>query len=191
DVWPTPTGRERRVYRIGRREVDLIEAKPHIAYIGAELQDKYTRYGWDLAVRDLIATGLHRTDLLLRPVTAAQRRRIDSTLRVCGLTRLAARRFSSLSYGQKRLALLARALVQAPDWLLLDEFYNGLDTQYRGRIDRVLDAARAAGTSWIVTTHRAGDVPRGTRGVIELRAGRLRSVTALSRTRLTRLARGA
>jgi len=191
DVWPTPTGRERRVYRIGRREVDLIEAKPHIAYIGAELQDKYTRYGWDLAVRDLIATGLHRTDLLLRPVTAAQRRRIDSTLRVCGLTRLAARRFSSLSYGQKRLALLARALVQAPDWLLLDEFYNGLDSQYRRRIDRVLDTARTAGRSWIASAHRAADVPRGTVGIIELRAGRLRSVTALSRTRLARLARGA
>ncbi len=191
DVWPTPTGRERRVYRIGRREVDLIEAKPHIAYIGAELQDKYTRYGWDLAVRDLIATGLHRTDLLLRPVTAAQRRRIDSTLRVCGLTRLAARRFSSLSYGQKRLALLARALVQAPDWLLLDEFYNGLDSQYRRRIDRVLDTARAAGRSWIASAHRAADVPRGTVGIIELRAGRLRSVTALSRTRLARLAREA
>ena len=191
DVWPTPTGRERRVYRIGRREVDLIEAKPHIAYIGAELQDKYTRYGWDLAVRDLIATGLHRTDLLLRPVTAAQRRRIDSTLRVCGLTRLAARRFSSLSYGQKRLALLARALVQAPDWLLLDEFYNGLDSQYRRRIDRVLDTARAAGRSWIASAHRAADVPRGTIGIIELRAGRLRSVKAISRTRLASLAREA
>ncbi len=188
DVWPTPTGREQRIYRIGRRELDVIEAKPHIAYIGAELQDKYTRYGWDLAVRHLIATGLHRTDLLLRPVTAAQRRRIDSTLRACGLTRLAARRFSSLSYGQKRLALLARALVQAPDWLLLDEFYNGLDSQYRRRIDRVLDAARAAGRSWIASAHRAADVPRGTDGVIELRAGRLHSMKTLSRTRLARLA---
>ncbi len=191
DVWPTPTGREQRIYRIGRRELDVIEAKPHIAYIGAELQDKYTRYGWDLAVRDLIATGLHRTDLLLRPVTAAQRRRIDSTLRACGLTRLAARRFSSLSYGQKRLALLARALVQAPDWLLLDEFYNGLDSRYRRRIDRVLDAARAAGRSWIAAAHRAADVPRGTDGIIELHAGRLYSMKALSRAQLLRLAREA
>ncbi len=191
DVWPTPTGREQRVYSIGRREVDVIEAKPRIAYIGAELQDKYSRYGWDLAVRDLLATGLHRTDLLLRPATAAQRRRIDSTLRACGLTRLAARRFSSLSYGQKRLALLARALVQAPDWLLLDEFYNGLDSRYRRRIDRVLDGVRAAGRSWIAAAHRAVDIPRGTDGIIELRAGRLQSMKPLSRTRLARLAREA
>ena len=190
DVWPTPTGREKRIYRLGRREIDLIEAKPRIAYVGAELQDKYTRYGWDLSVRDLIATGLHGTDLLLWPATAAERKRTAATLRACGLGRLAARRFSSLSYGQKRLALLARALVQAPDWLLLDEFYNGLDAVYRRRIDRILDAARAAGQSWIAVTHRAGDVPRGTRGIIELDEGRLRSIKALGRTVVARLARG-
>ena len=179
DVWPTPTGREQRIYRVGRREVDLIEAKARIAYVGAELQDKYTRYGWDLRVRDMIAAGLHGTDLLLWPATAAERGKIAATLRRCGLGRLAAREFSSLSYGQKRLALLARALAQEPDWLLLDEFYNGLDTAYRRRIDRVLDAARAAGQSWIAVTHRAGDVPRGTRGIIELHQGRLLSVKPL------------
>ena len=186
-VWPTPTGRERRIYRIGRREIDLIEAKRRMVYIGGELQDKYTRYGWDLSVHDLIATGLQQSDLLLRAATSAERRRIEKTLRACGLRGLAARRFSSLSYGQKRLALLARALVQAPDWLLLDEFYNGLDADYRQRIDRVLDAARAAGQSWIVTTHRAGDIPRDTRGIIELREGRLQSMRRLSRVELARL----
>ena len=67
-VWPTPTGREKRSYRLGRRHVDLIEAKQRIAYIGAELQDKYARYGWNLVVFDVLATGLHRTDLLQRPI---------------------------------------------------------------------------------------------------------------------------
>lgn len=187
DVWPTPTGRERRIYRVGRRELDLIEAKARIAYVGAELQDKYTRYGWDPSVRDMIAAGLHGTDLLLWPATAAEHRKIASTMRACGLGRLAARTFSSLSYGQKRLALLARALAQKPDWLLFDEFYNGLDTAYRRRIDRILSAARAAGQSWIAVAHRAGDVPRGTRGIIELHQGRLRSIKALRRVAAARL----
>jgi molybdate transport system ATP-binding protein len=187
DVWPTPNGREARIYRIGRRVVDLMEAKHRIAYIGAELQDKYTRYGWDLGVKDLIATGLHRTDLLLSPITTAEHRQVDAILRACDLRRHAARRFSSLSYGQKRLALLARALVQAPDWLLLDEFYNGLDLECRSRIDRMLETARGAGTSWIAATHRAGDVPLGTCGLIELCAGRLKSMRVLRDTELASL----
>jgi molybdate transport system ATP-binding protein len=191
DVWPTPTGREERIYRIGHRRVDLTEAKSRIAYIGAELQDKYTRYGWNLPVQDLLATGLHRTDLLLRPATRAERSRIEATLHACGLERLAARRFLSLSYGQKRLALLARALVAAPDWLCLDELYNGLDPRFRRRIDRVLAAARTAGRSWIAAAHRACDIPRGTHGIIELREGRIGSVRVLHGADLAQLTRQA
>lgn len=187
DVWPTPTGREAREYRVGRRRVDLGEAKQRMAYIGAELQDKYVRYAWNPTVDDLLATGLHGTDLLLQPPTLEERRRTSRMLKLCGLTHLRRRRFLSLSYGQKRLALLARALVREPDWLLLDEFYNGLDVDYRRRIDRILEHARRRGQSWIAAAHRAMDVPRGTSGLIELHAGRLRSATRLRGATLARL----
>jgi molybdate transport system ATP-binding protein len=187
-VWPTPTGREKLVYRLGRRRVDRIEAKQRIAYVGAELQDKYARYGWNLTVRELLATGLHRTDLLQQRVTAAQGRRVDAMLELAGLESLAARRFLALSYGQKRLALLARALIQEPDWLLLDEFYNGLDRDYRGRIDAVLERVRRRGQAWIAAAHRAVDVPRGTSRLIDLRAGVIRSITPLRAADLARLA---
>jgi molybdate transport system ATP-binding protein len=176
DVWPTPTGREARTYRVGARTVDVIAAKERIAYLGAELQDKYSRYAWDLPVQDLLATGLHRTELLNRPVTAQERRRVAAMLTRCGLAHLKERRLLSLSYGQKRLALLGRALVREPDWLLLDEIYNGVDADCRRRIDGLLEGARAAGQSWIAAAHRAVDVPAGTGGCIELRAGRLHSI---------------
>jgi molybdate transport system ATP-binding protein len=204
DVWPTPgtprNARSRpgpsgaapisdgRHYRVGRQSVELIDAKRRVAYVGAELQDKYARYGWNLCVRDLVATGLHRTDLLLLPVTPPQAKRVSAALRLCGLRRHAAREFLSLSYGQKRLALLARALVQDPDWLLLDEFYNGLDADYRRRIDTVLDAAVRRGQSWVATAHRAGDVPRGTRCMLELAQGRVHAVKRIHPSDLARLA---
>jgi len=198
DVWPTPVaragraGKERaapqRSYRLGSRPVDLIEAKPRIAYLGAEQQDKYVRYGWNLRVGDLVTTGLHRTDLLLRPATPLEARRVAAALRACGITRYAMRHYASLSYGQKRLALLARALVQRPDWLLLDEFYNGLDADYRRRIDAVLAAARGRDQSWIATAHRAADVPGGTRRMLLLEEGRVRAVKLIRASDLKRLA---
>jgi molybdate transport system ATP-binding protein len=201
DVWPTPGGPRPprraspdpagRWYRVGRRPMDLIDAKSRVAYVGAELQDKYARYGWNLSVRDLVATGLHRTDLLLLPVTAADARRVTATVRACGLSRHAGRKFLTLSYGQKRLALLARALVQQPDWLLLDEFYNGLDAAYRRRIDTVLAAARRRGQSWVATAHRALDVPRGTRQMLELTDGEVHAVRRVQPKDLERLRRRA
>ena len=191
DVWPTPGGAASsaagRQYRLGRHAVDVIEAKSRVAYIGAEQQDKYARYDWNLCVRDLVATGLHRSDLLLLPVTPPQAKRVAATLRACGLRALAAREFLSLSYGQKRVALLARALVQDPDWLLLDEFYNGLDWDFRRRIDDILDAARRRGQSWVATAHRAMDVPRGTLRLLELRAGRVGAAKRMDSSDLRRL----
>jgi molybdate transport system ATP-binding protein len=193
DLWPSPSGkhpggrRPQRSYRLGPHATDLIEAKSRMAYIGAERQDKYARYGWNLRVSDLIATGLHRTDLLLAPVTPSQDKQVKAALRACGLRHLASRRFLTLSYGEKRLTLLARALVQEPDWLLLDEFYNGLDTDFRQRIDAVLRTARRRGLSWVATAHRAMDIPQGTRLGLELAGGRIRALRRLRPADLQRL----
>jgi molybdate transport system ATP-binding protein len=193
DVWPTP----RRaaggavVYQVAGRRIDRRAAQRLIAYLGGERQDKYARYAWNLCVRDLVATGLHHTDLLLAPVTPLQRRRVDGMLRACGLTALAMRRFLTLSYGQKRLVLLARALVQRPAWLLLDELYNGLDARFRVRVDTILAAARKRGQAWVAAAHRAADVPRGTHRLLELEAGEVQSVKAFERADALRLARTA
>ncbi len=189
EIWPTPTGEARRVYRRGRRTLTELEAKPRLAYVGAELQEKYARHGWNLPVRDVVATGLQRTDLLLAPVTPAERRRVGAGLRACGIAGLADRRFLSLSYGEKRLTLLARALVQDPDWLLLDEVHNGLDAAHRRKLDAALEAARRRGQAWVVAAHRAADVPPGTGRLIALADGRVRSAGRLRPADLARLER--
>jgi molybdate transport system ATP-binding protein len=188
EVWPTPTGRERLRYRLHGRTITRHEAQGRIAYLGAERQDKYQRYGWNPSVAQLLATGLHGTDLLLRTITRAEGRAVDAMLRRCGIAAIAARPFLSLSYGQKRIALLARALVRQPDWLLLDEFYNGLDTRHRRRVDAILQAARRRGQSWVAAAHRAADVPAGTTRLLALDAGRVRAATRLTRTALAGLA---
>ena len=140
DLWPTPDGGAVE-YRSGAGPLTPLEAKPLLVYLGAEAQDKYARYGWNPRVDELIATGLQGTDLLLTPVTSAQSRRVAAMLAACGLGALRERRFLGLSYGQKRIALLARALVRRPAWLLLDELYNGLDMHYRRRLRRRVDVA--------------------------------------------------
>ncbi len=190
DVWPTPTGRESRTYSLGGRPLALDEAKARIVYLGAELQDKYLRYGWDLPLEELIATGLHGTDLLLAPISRGERQRVRTLIGQCGLARLARRPFTTLSHGEQRLALLARALAPASEWLLLDELYNGLDAGMRARIDHLLES-RAGEVAWIVAAHRAQDIPRPTRELLELEAGRLGPLRRLTRSRLASLDRAA
>lgn len=185
EIWPTPTTEGWRRYRLGRSSIDEVDVKPLVAYLGAELQDKFARMGWDFPVRDIVAAGLQDTEILLSPVTREQRRVVTSSLRDCGLLRLASRNFLSLSYGQKRLALLARTMVRKPHWLLLDELYNGLDERFRRKVDAILVRARRRGQSWMVAAHRVADIPLGTRRLLHLEAGRIvatRTLNARMRT---------
>ncbi|NNM61807.1 MAG: ATP-binding cassette domain-containing protein [Steroidobacteraceae bacterium] len=190
-VWPTPTGRELLRHEIDGVGLDPREAKRRIAYLGAELQDKYARYGWNPSVQDLLATGLRGSDLLLELPSVAEQRLVAQMLRVCGIEGLRTRKFLSLSYGQKRLALLARALMGKPDWLLLDEFYNGLDRDCRLRAEKLLETARKRGQAWVAAAHRVADLPPGTSELLQLHAGRLTFRGKLGRRHRLALAREA
>jgi len=164
DLWPTPTpeGREQREYQLGRdRHLQPALARERIAYLGPERQDRYERYDWNLPVADVVATGLFDTDILLERPTARQRRAVTGALRDVGLAGLAGRGFLSLSYGQRRRVLLARAFVRRPDVLLLDEALNGLDAASRRAFMRSLRRAAGPATAWVLSSHRHADIPPG------------------------------
>jgi molybdate transport system ATP-binding protein len=173
-VWPTPTGRELRLYVWGGEEFHTpADVKEEIAYVGAERQDKYERYGWNHTVTQIVGTGLYRTDIPLDPLTAADRRQIDALLKRLGIVQLAERGFLSLSYGERRLTLLARALASRPRMLLLDELLNGLDETNRSRARRWLESTGRSHLPWVLATHRAEDVPSCATHALILDAGRV------------------
>jgi hypothetical protein len=43
-----------------------------IAYVGAERQDRYEHYEWNFRGREVVGTGLHRTDIPMRALTPAE-----------------------------------------------------------------------------------------------------------------------
>ena len=174
DLWPTPTGHERRCYRIGARtDDDPLDARARIAHLGPERQDKYERREWNLSVEEVVGTGLFDTDIPLDAMDARARRAVRAALAEARLAGLAERRFPSLSYGQRRRVLLARALVRRPDVLLLDEALNGLDASSRKAFLRQLARASDGRMAWVLTTHRSGDRPAGVTHVARLSGGRI------------------
>lgn len=181
-VWPDPDGVSQRRYRWRGlwRDTPLAVAG-QIAYLGPERQERYERYGWNFSVRNVIATGVTQTDIPDRPLRPVERRRVARLLREFSLERLARRRFLTLSYGQRRLVLLARALAGRPRWLLLDELFGGLDELHRHALVSWLEGPGRR-CSWVLATHRPDEAPRSATGRVELIAGRLqrrRRVTTL------------
>ncbi len=176
--WPAPTGRESRRYLDGSgRELELVEVRSRIAYLGAESQDRYARHGWNHRIDEVVATGLFGTDIPLDRPDAAQRRRVDLLLRRVGLHAERQRRVLEVSYGQRRLALVARALAARPRLLLLDEIFNGLDAGHRNALARVLAGIVRTRVTLLLTAHRPEDVPAGLSHGAWIERGRLRRVS--------------
>jgi Cu-processing system ATP-binding protein len=100
---------------------------------------------------------------------------VERTARELELGPVLEQRVQTLSQGYRRRAGLARALLGAPELLLLDEPWNGLDVEAAERLTRLLERLRDAGTTVLVAAHAAsGPLPRFDR-TLRLERGRLRA----------------
>ncbi len=88
------------------------------------------------------------------------RARIPQLLDFAGLGSKADARIATLSGGMKRRLTLARALVNDPDIIFLDEPTTGLDPQARHLIWDRLKQLKSAGKTLILTTHFMDEAER-------------------------------
>jgi molybdate transport system ATP-binding protein len=172
DVWPTPTGHESRVYGFDEEDdPSPVGNKERIAYLGPEQQDKYVRYDWNHTVEQVVATGLFDEDIPRTKPTAAQQRAVTRLLRKFSVWSLRSRRFLTLSYGQRRRVLVARALAGQPQVLLLDEVFNGLDEASARVLRRALEASR--NLTWMIASHRLSELPGNVTHVARMAHGKI------------------
>jgi molybdate transport system ATP-binding protein len=187
-VWPRPTSRGLRRYRLRGESFDTpAGVADEIAYVGAERQDRYEHYEWNFLAREVVGTGLQRTDIPMRALTPAEERRVAGLLGRLGIAELAERRFLTLSYGERRLVLIARALASRPRLLLLDEVANGLDARNHARFQKWLSSTAGSAMPWVFATHRLGDVPDVMTHLFELERGRIRRAGAMRAPRAREL----
>jgi iron complex transport system ATP-binding protein len=77
----------------------------------------------------------------------------EQVIEQVGLGRLARRAVTTLSGGERQLALVARALAQQPRLLLLDEPTSHLDLANKARVLKLMQELAARGVTMLLTTH--------------------------------------
>lgn len=103
-------------------------------HLGMVSNDLHRRYSVRCDVLSVVCSGFHDSIGLYDPVSEFQRRLATEWLEAVGMADRAREGFQSLSYGEQRLVLIARAMVKSPLLLVLDEPTQGLDELNRERI---------------------------------------------------------
>lgn len=80
-------------------------------------------------VREVVTSGLYNRKMLFRRLTRADRQKADDALYAMRIEDLADRRIGQLSGGQQQRAFLARAMINNPELLILDEPTVGIDAE--------------------------------------------------------------
>jgi iron complex transport system ATP-binding protein len=155
--------------RLGR--VDVFELRTRIGLSSAGLG---LRVPSDELVRDVVVSAGYG-------VLGRWRERYDSTdtdraehlLHALGVRALAGRLFGTLSEGERKRVLIARALMTDPELLLLDEPAAGLDLG--GREDLLARLSTLAldpnAPTSVLVTHHVEEIPRGYSHALLLRDG--------------------
>ncbi len=131
------------------------QIKQYIGYVSTALQWEY-RVGTGL--RNVIISGFFDSIGLYTKSTETQRAIADDWLALLGMAERADEPFNSLSYGDQRLVLIARAMVKHPPLLILDEPCLGLDEMNRHLVLALIERICASSeTAVLYVNHRSED----------------------------------
>ena len=160
----------------GQERWDVFALRTQLGIVSADLHDRFVHGNSDGAItgRDAVISGFFASQGLFshQKVTAAMRRQADDALALVDAAHLAGAALDTMSTGEARRVLIARALVHEPRALVLDEPTRGLDLVARHHfMERVRGVARR-GTTIILVTHHADEIIPEIDRIILLGSGR-------------------
>jgi molybdate transport system ATP-binding protein len=138
------------------RRHTLWEIRQRIGFVSMDFQ---MRFQEDITGADAVATGFFGGHILYDKLNRKQKRKVDQLIELFDLQEFAGQPVPSISYGQMRRILIARALVHEPEILILDEPFDGLESEIRTRLDRQLEKVCALNTNLLMVTHHPEDLP--------------------------------
>ncbi len=118
-------------------EVDKFDGWQRIGYIAQKNAD--LNAGFPATVLEVVTANLYKSIGLGRPIRKVHKERAREALAKTGVADLANKRIGELSGGQQQRVFLARALVNEPELLILDEATSGVDERSQGVFYDMLD----------------------------------------------------
>jgi iron complex transport system ATP-binding protein len=143
--------------------------------IGVVMPEEVARFHPEELTRDAVLSSLRGAYGRTRDMrfSQADQARARHAMEQMQVAHLADRDFGSLSSGERRRILIARALVHEPEVLVLDEPSTALDFAAAIQLTSTLRTLMAEGRDLILVTHHPGEIPPEMDRVILLKNGRI------------------
>jgi iron complex transport system ATP-binding protein len=170
-----PVASPTSVFRIlGRERWNVWELRKHVGVVSQDLQQRYTP---STTALEVVVSGFHSSigvhGMLADRVTRGQVDAATNVLAELGVGELAKQALKSMSTGQQRRVILARALVHQPQTLVLDEPTSGLDFAASFDYLQRIRELSAAGRNIVMVTHHLNEIPPEIDRVVLLQEGRI------------------
>jgi iron complex transport system ATP-binding protein len=135
--------------------VDVREIRKRIGYISQSLMDK-------LALRDpvweVVATGEFAYLRFYEAISGEVIAKANDMLRYVGLEHVKDQPLGTLSQGERKKIMLARALMTNPDILIMDEPCSGLDLYEREKLLANINGLNQRGITVVYVTHHIEEI---------------------------------
>ncbi|MCI8469822.1 MAG: ATP-binding cassette domain-containing protein [Eggerthellaceae bacterium] len=156
----------------GDPRATLADVKRALGVVSSSMQDQIAVH---LPAWELVAGGLFGSVGVPRRVDASpdQRRRALDAMDELGIADLAERDIMTLSTGQARRVLIAKALVADPRALVFDEPCTGLDPEGMYHVRRAMSELARSGRAVVLVTHYPEDIVPEIDRLLLIRDGRV------------------
>jgi iron complex transport system ATP-binding protein len=136
-------------------ETDVWDLRGRIGMVSDLLQKAYDGR---TVVEEVICSGFFWSIGIYREITGPMRGTARSTAEGLSVSHLLSRRYGELSHGEQKRVLIARALVNDPEFLVLDEPAGGLDFPSREDLLATVDRLARSGRTVIYVTHHVEEI---------------------------------
>lgn len=155
-----PQAYAQKIYLFDRKRgsgESIWDIKKRIGYVSPEIHLYYME---NVPALDIVCSGFFDSIGLFRKCDTEQRETAIKWMCVFGIEQLQECSFLSLSSGEQRLVLLARAFVKDPDLIVLDEPLHGLDISNKQRVSHIIECfCMRKNKTLIYVTHYPHELP--------------------------------
>jgi iron complex transport system ATP-binding protein len=176
--YPLPLSNGTAPIRVfGRDRWNVFELRSQMGIVSADVHDRFVHGNSNGTITglDAVLSGFFASQGVFahQRVSEAMRRQATDALERIDAGHLAAATLDTMSTGEARRVLIARALVHQPQVLVLDEPTRGLDLVARHHFMERVRGIAQAGTTILLVTHHVDEIVPEIARVILLRRGRI------------------